>query len=83
MKSNGELVGPSDGSLKIENQSVFGIHVSQIAATEVSPFNVVADASAATEDNSFDMQLIAGSETVDLATAGATLARSWPTPPGT
>lgn len=50
----GELTGPSADATKIENLSVFGIHVTGMKVAQESPWNIVADkeaAAAASTDN--------------------------------
>lgn len=45
--ATGELVGPSAEATKIENLSVFGIHVTGMKVDQESPWNIVADKEAA------------------------------------
>lgn len=45
--ATGELTGPSADATKIENLSVFGIHVTNMKVTQEAPWNIVADKDAA------------------------------------
>lgn len=45
--ATGKLVGPSAEETKIENLSVFGIHVTGMKVAQESPWNIVADKEAA------------------------------------
>lgn len=57
----------SSGALQIVNGSNFGIHVSGVSVAKQSPFNIVADASKATEDNAVDFQFGVDSALIDAA----------------
>lgn len=67
MGADGRLTSASSGALQIVNGSNFGIHVSGVKVTKQSPFNIVADASKATEDNAVDFQFGVESALIDAA----------------
>lgn len=52
-KADGTMLAPSADTLKIQNKSVFPIHVVKMAVTEQSPFKLVADVTAGTAANAF------------------------------
>ena len=52
-KADGTMLAPSADTLKIQNKSVFPIHVVNMAVTEQSPFKLVADVTAGTAANAF------------------------------
>lgn len=64
---DGVLTSASSGALQIVNGSNFGIHVSGVSVAKQSPFNIVADASKATEDNAVDFQFGVDSALIDAA----------------
>lgn len=68
-KADGTLVGPSKEATKITNKSVFGIHVTNMAVAEQSPWKLVGDASASAETNAFSISLnnVAAASSVDLS----------------
>lgn len=67
MGADGHLTSASSGALQIVNGSNFGIHVSGVSVAEQSPFNIVADASKASEDNAVDFQFGVDSALIDAA----------------
>ena len=67
MGADGHLTSASSGALQIVNGSNFGIHVSGVSVAEQSPFNIVADASKASEDNAVDFQFGGDSALIDAA----------------
>ena len=80
VNADGTLTGPSEEALRIVNGSNFGIHVETVTAAAESPFTLVADASVADEANAVDMQVTAGTDTIDLAGAAsgtATTGANW------
>lgn len=56
-KANGELIGPSADETKIVNKSVFPIHVTGMAVSATDGWNLVDDASKATETNALSFEL--------------------------
>lgn len=56
-KANGELIGPSANETKIVNKSVFPIHVTGMAVSATDGWNLVDDASKATETNALSFEL--------------------------
>lgn len=52
-KADGTMLAPSADTLKIQNKSVFPIHVVNMAVTEQSPFKLVADVTTGTAANAF------------------------------
>lgn len=52
-KADGTMLAPSADTLKIQNRSVFPIHVVNMAVTEQSPFKLVADVAASSDANAF------------------------------
>lgn len=54
---DGVLTGPSPESTVIRNESVFGIHVTNMHITAESPWTLVADATAAEQANAIDFQV--------------------------
>lgn len=71
MGADGVLTSASSGALQIVNGSNFGIHVSGVKVARQSPFNIVADASKATEDNAVDFQFGVDSALIDAASPTA------------
>lgn len=67
MGADGRLTSASSGALQIVNGSNFGIHVSGVSVAKQSPFNIVADASKASEDNAVDFQFGVDSALIDAA----------------
>lgn len=67
-QADGTLVGPSADALKITNGSVFPIHVTNVAAMQASPFNLVTDVSQGSDANAVSFTMKTGSTTVDAAT---------------
>lgn len=67
MGADGVLTSASSGALQIVNGSNFGIHVSGVKVAKQSPFNIVADASKASEDNAVDFQFGVASALIDAA----------------
>ena len=67
MGADGVLTSASSGALQIVNGSNFGIHVSGVSVAKQSPFNIVADASKASEDNAVDFQFGVDSALIDAA----------------
>lgn len=57
----------SSNALQIVNGSNFGIHVSGVSVAKQSPFNIVADAALASEDNAVDFQFGVDSALIDAA----------------
>ena len=55
--ADGTLTGPTASETTIKNLSVFGIHVTNMSIEEESPWMLVADASAASQDNAIDFQV--------------------------
>lgn len=58
-KNDGTLVGPSAGSIKIVNKSVFPIHVTKMAVTAVDDWHLVDDASTVSDANALSFELSA------------------------
>lgn len=56
-KADGTMLAPSADTLKIQNKSVFPIHVVNMAVTEQSPFKLVADVTAGTDANAFQFKV--------------------------
>ncbi|MFR5057131.1 hypothetical protein [Faecalimonas umbilicata] len=67
MGADGRLTSASSGALQIVNGSNFGIHVSGVSVAKQSPFNIVADAAQASEDNAVDFQFGVDSALIDAA----------------
>lgn len=56
-KADGTMLSASADSLKIQNKSVFPIHVVNMAVAEQSPFKLVADVTASTDANAFQFTI--------------------------
>lgn len=56
-KADGTMLAPSADTLKIQNKSVFTIHVVNMAVTEQSPFKLVADVTVGTDANAFQFKV--------------------------
>ena len=56
-KADGTLVGPSADATKIENKSVFGIHVTNIDVTAANGWTLVSDTTTGTENNAIAFTL--------------------------
>ena len=56
-KSDGMMQAPSADTLKIQNLSVFPIHVVNMTVTEQSPFKLVADVAKGTDANAFQFKV--------------------------
>ena len=56
-KADGTMLAPSADTLKIQNRSVFPIHVVSMAVTEQSPFKLVADVAASSDANAFQFMV--------------------------
>lgn len=67
MGADGRLTSASSGALQIVNGSNFAIHVSGVSVAKQSPFNIVADAAQAAEDNAVDFQFGVDSALIDAA----------------
>lgn len=67
MGADGVLTSASSGALQIVNGSNFAIHVSDVDVAQQSPFNIVADAAQASEDNAVDFQFGVDSALIDAA----------------
>lgn len=67
MGADGTLTSASSGTMKIVNGSNFAIHVSGVQVAKQAPFNLVADASKATEDNAVDFQFGVDAALIDAA----------------
>lgn len=67
MGADGVLTSASSGALQIVNGSNFAIHVSDVDVAQQSPFNIVADAAKASEDNAVDFQFGVDSALIDAA----------------
>lgn len=67
MGADGVLTSASSGALQIVNGSNFAIHVSGVDVAQQSPFNIVADAAQAAEDNAVDFQFGVDSALIDAA----------------
>lgn len=67
MGADGVLTSASSGALQIVNGSNFAIHVSDVDVARQSPFNIVADAAQASEDNAVDFQFGVDSALIDAA----------------
>jgi hypothetical protein len=67
MGADGVLASASSGALQIVNGSNFAIHVSDVDVAQQSPFNIVADAAQASEDNAVDFQFGVDSALIDAA----------------
>lgn len=55
--ATGTLITPESEDLKIENHSVFAIHVTNMSVAQQSPWMLVTDATTAGNDNSIDFQV--------------------------
>lgn len=68
VKGDGTMTTANAASLKIENKSVFPIHVTNMAAAAVNPFHLVADVSKSTDNDDFQFSLkgTAAAASVDL-----------------
>ena len=81
VKADGSLVGPTAGAAKISNESGFGIHVTNLAVTAESPFNIVADVTASealSTANAVDMTI---GPAADQLNAASYLSKTAPTTP--
>jgi hypothetical protein len=67
MGADGVLTSASSGALQIVNGSNFAIHVSDVDVAQQPPFNIVADAAQAAEDNAVDFQFGVDSALIDAA----------------
>lgn len=67
MGADGVLTSASSGALQIVNGSNFAIHVSDVDVAQQSPFNIVADAAQASEDNAVDFQFGVEDHLIDAA----------------
>lgn len=56
-KADGTMLAPSADTLKIQNKSVFPIHVVKMAVTEQSPFKLVANVKTGTDANAFQFTI--------------------------
>lgn len=56
-KADGTMLAPSANTLKIQNKSVFPIHVVNMAVTEQSPFKLVTDVKVGTDANAFQFTI--------------------------
>lgn len=56
-KADGTMLSASKESLKIQNKSVFPIHVVNMAVAEQSPFKLVANVTTGTETNAFQFTI--------------------------
>lgn len=56
-KADGTMLAPSADTLKIQNKSVFPIHVVNMAVAEQSPFKLVADVATGTDANAFQFKV--------------------------
>lgn len=56
-KADGTMLAPSADTLKIQNRSVFPIHVVNMAVTEQSPFKLVAGVTVGTTANAFQFMV--------------------------
>lgn len=56
MAADGTLTSASEGAMQIVNGSNFAVHVSGVSVAKQAPFNLVADATQAADDNSVDFQ---------------------------
>ena len=56
-KADGTMLAPSADTLKIQNLSVFPIHVVNMAVTEESPFKLVPDVEKSTDANAFQFKV--------------------------
>lgn len=56
-KADGTMLAPSADTLKIQNRSVFPIHVVNMAVTEQSPLKLVADVAASSDANAFQFMV--------------------------
>ena len=68
------LTGPSADAVKIVNKSVFPIHVTNVTAAEQSPFKLVADVTAGTDQNAIQFNLKNGATDIAAATGMNTAA---------
>lgn len=57
VKADGTMLAPSADTLKIQNLSVFPIHVVNMAVTEESPFKLVPDVEKSTDANAFQFKV--------------------------
>lgn len=53
---DGVLTGPTPSACQVVNESVFGIHVTQVGVTPKGGWNIEADAPGATTENAMDFQ---------------------------
>lgn len=69
-KADGTMLAPSADTLKIQNKSVFPIHVVNMAVTEQSPFKLVADVTTGTAANAFQFTVngLQAAASVDTST---------------
>ena len=72
--ADGSLQGPSADTVKITNQSVYPIHVTNVAASGNAPFKLVSDVAAGTDANAVSFTMKTGSTTVDAAAGKNTAA---------
>lgn len=72
-KADGTMLAPSADTLKIQNLSVFPIHVVNMAVTEQSPFKLVDDVEKSTDANAFQFKVngLQAAESVDTADKAA------------
>lgn len=56
-KADGTMLAPSADTLKIQNKSVFPIHVVNMAVAEQPPFKLVADVATGTDANAFQFTI--------------------------
>lgn len=56
-KADGTMLSASSENLKIQNKSVFPIHVVNMAVAEQSPFKLVSDVATSTEANAFQFTI--------------------------
>lgn len=77
VNGDGSFITPSSSATKIQNGSIFGIHVSKIQTTAMNDFNLVADASSADENNAIEFNVTPDSGTpVTLADTTSGLSTS-------
>lgn len=67
MNADGTLTSASEGALQITNQSNFAIHVTDVKVANQGGFNIVADATQASEDNAVDFQFGVADHLIDAA----------------
>ena len=72
-KADGTMLAPSADTLRIQNKSVFPIHVVNMAVTEQSPFKLVADVTVGTAANAFQFTVngLQAAESVDTSAISA------------